>query len=176
MRVSRWVVLLPLGWYALHPLYLTILQWYEWSRSTSVTHLLVTLPLPATVPFPSWFEFTRPLFEHTGGYFAFYSLGRFWQASILSVFVALLWWGMIRLTQVAKLTVFSKEDAYLAFLAALVAGWPRIIVFVPLFVVCTLFFMLFHKMKGTKFTSLLIPLALAALGALASAFLFPLMI
>lgn len=175
MCIPRWVVLLPFGWYVLYPTYLTIVQWYAWSRN-SFTLLLITLPLPVTVPFPSWLAFTRPLFEHTGGYFTLYSLGRFWQPAILSVFAAFLWWGMIRLTQMAKLTVFSKEDAYLAFLAALIVGWPRIIVFVPLFVVCTLFLLFFHKMKGTIPTSLVTPLAVATLGALASAFLFPLVI
>lgn len=175
MRIPRWVLLLPLGWQVFYPATLTVLQWYTWSHN-SFTSLLLTLPLSKEVPFPSWIEFIRPLFEHSGGYFAFYSFGRFWIPAILSVLAALTWWGVLRLTRVVKLTVFSEEDITLALGAALVVGWPRIIVFVPLFVVCTLFFMLFHKMKGTMPTSLFIPLALAALGALASAFLFPLVI
>lgn len=175
MRIPRWVLLLPLGWYALYPAVLTVLQWYTWSRN-SFTSLLLTLPLPKEVPFPSRIEFIRPLFEHSGGYFAFYSFGRFWTPAILSVLAALTWWGVLRLTRVAKLSVFSEEDTTLALIAALIVGWPRIIVFIPLFVVLTLFSTLFHTLRGTAPTSLAIPLVLAACGALVSQFFFPLMI
>lgn len=173
--IPRWVVFLPLGWYVLYPSYLTLAQWYAWSHN-SFTQILLASPLSPNVPFPSWFEFTRPLFEHAGGYFAFYSLGRFWTPAILSVLAALIWWGMLRLTRVAKLTVFSEEDTTLALVAALIVGWPRIIVFVPLVVMFAFFSTLFHTLKGTVSTSLSTALVLAMFGALVSTLVFPLMI
>lgn len=162
-------------WYALHAILLTTLQWRTWSEN-SFTRLLLELPLPREVPLPILLEYARPLLEQAGGYFAFYSLGRFWTPAILSVLAALIWWGMLRLTRVAKLTVFSEEDTTLALVAALIVGWPRIIVFVPLVVVFAFFSTLFHTLKGTVSTSLSTALVLAMFGALVSTLVFPLMI
>lgn len=162
-------------WYALHAALLTVLQWRAWSEN-SFTRLLLELPLPREVPLPILLEYARPLLERAGGYFAFYSFGRFWTPAILAIFAALVWWGMIRLTQIMKPGVFSKEEAMFAFVAALIVGWPRIIIFIPLFAVFALFSALFHAMKGSVPTSLFSPLAFAAFGTLVSLFVFPLVI
>ncbi len=172
LRVAAYLLV---GWYVLYAVLLTVLQWQVWSND-AFTRLLLALPLSSAVPLSFWFELVRPLFERPGGYFAFYSFGRFWMPAVLAVVAALLWCGVIRLTRLARLRVFSKEAELFSFVAALIAGWPRIVVFIPLVIVFALFSALFHKVRGTTPTSLFIPIACAVLSALLSSFAFPLMI
>lgn len=83
------------------------------------------------------------LFGGRLGYFLFYSWGRFWLNAILSVGLSLLFWFFLKLLKKHRERFFREGETELGFLCALMAGWPYLVIFVPLtfvFVVLTSIF------------------------------------
>lgn len=87
---------------------LTVGQYYIWSRN----------------------NFTKPLVNSS--YFLFYSYGRFWLNSLISIGAAFLFYLFLNALKKYKERFFEEGEIKLGFLAALIAGWPNFIVFVPL--------------------------------------------
>lgn len=149
------VILFRLGYAAL----LALGQYYLWSAS-EFTKLLTTTPLGRDVPVPFFLQFlsSTPL-----GYFIFYSYGRFWISLILTLFVAFLFFGFLKLLRRYQERFFREGEVELGLLTALIVGWPNFVIFIPLVflsvVVVSLFRLIFLK---EPYTTLGVPLVLSA--------------
>ncbi|MEK7569137.1 MAG: hypothetical protein AAB497_03420 [Patescibacteria group bacterium] len=112
-------------------IFLTWGQYIVWSKS-EFTKIFLSSPLSPDVPFPSYLEFLRPLFDGAHGYFAFYSFQHFFLSTIALLIVT----GLFYLFLVARARYrsfnFREGDIMLIVLAMLISGWPGVIVLLPI--------------------------------------------
>jgi len=97
---------------------LTGLQYYVWHSS-------------------AFSKFFLPPFQPLS-YFTGYAYHHFWLASILSLVVALAFFGILQLIRKYKQDTISSDEIFLAALACLLVSWPRAIILIPLFFLATL--------------------------------------
>ncbi|PIP29821.1 hypothetical protein COU12_00600 [Candidatus Jorgensenbacteria bacterium CG10_big_fil_rev_8_21_14_0_10_54_38] len=132
-----------------------------WGRHFLNTPLDVTLPIPLVHAFPGFFGGAL-------GYFLFYSWGRFWLGAVLAVGVALLFWWFLRVLKRHNERFFEESETELGFLAALIAGWPQVLIFLAVtflaVVLISIARMLFFK---KSLTTLGLPFLIGACAALA---------
>ncbi|MDO8572279.1 MAG: hypothetical protein Q7S11_00745 [bacterium] len=114
-----------------YSLLLTFGQHAVWQNGTELTKFLVTAPVSTAVPFPSAIEFTRPFFNHSGGYFMFYVLGRFWLRVGILLLVSFAFYAFLRLLRNYRGHFFAEGEMELGLLCALLSGWPGVLVFIP---------------------------------------------
>mgnify|MGYP001571549747 FL=1 len=119
---------------SIHLLYGAVATWGQyivWSKS-EFTKVFLSSALSADVPFPSYLEFLRPLFDGAHGYFAFYSFQHFFLSTIALLVVT----GLFYLVLVARARYrsfnFREGDIMLIVLAMLISGWPGVIVLLPI--------------------------------------------
>lgn len=97
---------------------LTGLQYYVWHSS-------------------AFSKFFLPPFQPLS-YFMGYAYHHFWLAGILSLVVALAFFGVLQLIRKYKPDSISSDEIFLASLACLLVSWPRIIILIPLLFLITL--------------------------------------
>ncbi|MBI4087555.1 MAG: hypothetical protein HY434_01870 [Candidatus Liptonbacteria bacterium] len=123
------MILLALAFYVCYPVLLTAHQYYAW-LGDPLGKTLLNLPLSDNVPAP-WFLKASPFLQSHLGYFLFYSYGRFWLNSILAVAAAALFYFFLQFLRKRQDRFFEAGETEFGFLAALIAGWPAFVVFVP---------------------------------------------
>jgi len=130
------------GAVALHLCYAVFLTWGQyhlWATASDFTRSLLMAPLPSEVPIPAVLEFLRPYLSGTLGYFSYYAFGRFFFNIITLFVVAGVLYGVLKLWNSYKKN-FEAEDLEIFLILMLIAGWPGIMVLVPLgFVAAVLF-------------------------------------
>ena len=146
-----------LGFLLTYPAILSILQWWVWSRDT-FTRTFLALPLSPLVSLPPWLSPIRALFAHAGGYFAFYSFGRFWLHSFIVLACAGLFLLVMRSVSYMKPGSISDQDMSLAFIAGLLAGWPGFPVFLIVFSMSAIIYALYNAVRGHMSFSIAFPL------------------
>lgn len=114
-----------------YDIFLTWGQYFVWSKS-EFTKVFLASPLPKEVPFPTYLEFVRPLFNSAHGYFAFYAFEHFFLSSIALFVVTGLFALFFKIYAQYRPALFQKGDIAIITLAFLIAGWPGAIVLVPL--------------------------------------------
>ncbi|MBI5400878.1 MAG: hypothetical protein HZB12_02080 [Candidatus Yonathbacteria bacterium] len=123
---------LALGLYLLYGVVATWGQYRAWATSSDISRALLASPLTSEVPFPSYLEWTRPLFDHTHGYFWFYSFQHFFLSTIALIIIV----GLFLLFLVVRSRThpinFREGDIMLIVLAMLISGWPGVIVLLPI--------------------------------------------
>lgn len=125
----RTLIRITIGIHITYALFLTAAQYYVWSLDPSRVFLFS--PLGSTTPIP--FVQQLPwLFDQPLGYFILYIGVRFWLPALLSIFIPLLFGYFLRLLEKYKERFFEEGDRELGLLAALIVGWPAVVVFVPL--------------------------------------------
>jgi hypothetical protein len=142
LTTKRLIVFL-LGAGLLFKLLLSGLQYYVW-RASGLGQFL----LP---PYQSW------------GYFIRYSFFHFWLPGLLSLIMAAALYLIFYLLKRRRSEVISAEDLNLAFLLALLAGWPKFVIFLPLFLGLTLISVIIRTIAKKEAASLAWPLILAML-------------
>ncbi len=130
-------------------LFLSWLQYYVWSSSP-----LSRLFLPPTQPI---------------SYFIGYIYIHLWQAVLLSLVVAAVFYGIFRLVRFYNQEAVSLEEAALISLACLLVGWPKLLILIPLFFLLSIFssivnLFIFKNKKIDIFWPLIISLLLALSG------------
>jgi len=123
--------------------FLTGLQYYIWQTSGLGQFLLP--------PYQSW------------EYFARYSFWHFWLPGLLSLIMAAALYLIFYLLKRRRAEVINTEDLNLLFLLALLAGWPKFLIFLPLFLGLTLILVVVRTVAGEKTVSLIWPLISAML-------------
>ncbi|MDO8556970.1 MAG: hypothetical protein Q7R98_00715 [Candidatus Jorgensenbacteria bacterium] len=149
----------------LYALALTVGQYYLWAQSPFSKPLLNT-PLSESLPIPLIKAFPQ-IFNTRIGYFLFYSWGHFWINLVLALFLAWLFYKFLLLLKKHQDRFFEEGEVRLGFVCALVAGWPGIIVFVPLtFIFVVLLSIIRAVTLSERYTTLGVPFLLAAATAL----------
>ncbi|MBI5798912.1 MAG: hypothetical protein HZB10_03195 [Candidatus Yonathbacteria bacterium] len=123
---------IALSLYLLYGAVATWGQYRTWATSSDISRALLEAPLAHEVPFPSYLEWTRPLFDHTHGYFWFYSFQHFFLSTIALIIIV----GLFLLFLVVRSRThpinFREGDIMLIALAMLISGWPGVIVLLPI--------------------------------------------
>ncbi len=102
------------------------------------------------------------------GFFLFYSWGRFWISALLSISGAFLFFSFLKALKKYRERFFEEGEPALGFLAALLVGWPRSIVFVAAVFVCVVAISVFRRVfLKEPLTTLGLPMLLATLFILA---------
>ncbi|MFA6494853.1 MAG: hypothetical protein WC246_00610 [Candidatus Paceibacterota bacterium] len=157
----------------LYAVYMTLAQYAAWGASP-LTKALLAQPLDAQIGETSAVAWIVRLFHLRSGYFTYYVYGRFWLAILLGIGCAIVFWGILALLKKYRSRFFDETELQVGLLAALVVGWPLIVLFVPLVfvmvVLVSLVRMIFFK---EKYTTLGWPMLLAAAGALVLAHIYP---
>lgn len=138
---------ITLGIHIIYGLFLTWGQSYVWANGNAMTEALLNLPLPSQVPFPSFLEWLRPLFEHSHGYFWFYVWGRFWFNIFLLFLTGGVLYSIFRAWKHYR-GGFSDEGPLLLLILMLISGWPGVLVSVTLGFILAVLLFGFHYLKS----------------------------
>lgn len=149
VRILRptWVKNISYGWLVItavniHLLYGIVATWGQyraWATGSDISKALFSAPLSPEVPFPAYLEWTRSLFEHTHGYFAFYSLEHFFLGTIALLIVTGLFYLFLSARARYRSFNFREGDIMLIVLAMLISGWPGVIALLPIGLVFAVF-------------------------------------
>lgn len=125
--VCRYFIFIVLGFRLAYSLFLTLAQYYFWSKDGLTKYLLnfaltPALPVDAIKALP-W------LFDNRLGYFIFYSWGRFWLNLFLTLLIAFVFWRFLKLLKKHKERFFEEGEVELGFLTILISGWPNSLIF-----------------------------------------------
>ncbi len=107
---------------------LTIGQYFIW-KADPFAHLLLSDSLSAL---PKQVTGGLPLFNGQFGYFIYYSLSHFWLDAVWSVILAFVFWFILKGLQKYQSRFFYQGETEIGLIAALVVGWPNLLLFVPL--------------------------------------------
>lgn len=140
----RFLARISVGFYLCYAIISTIGQYYIWKASEFTSSFLQS-PVGDQIisPLMSWFPF---VFKSPFGYFLFYSWGHFWVIALLSIAVAWIFKLYLRTFEKRNERFFYPGEVDLGFLCALVLGWPRVVLFIPVFFLCVLFVSLFRTL------------------------------
>lgn len=148
-----------------YPLLLTSLQWYTWSREP-LSAILLSQPLDQAIPLSFGLEAIRSLFEMPGGYFALYAFNHFWLESILALLVSSILFLLAYMVHRYRQETLSKDEAILLFAVALIAGWPGVLIVIPLVCVVALAHSLYAVLRNGGQTPLTPSLLLGLWGTI----------
>ncbi len=152
-----------------YALLLTVGQYFVW-RADPFGHLLLhgsLSGLPADV--------TGGVAAFNGqlGYFLFYSWSHFWLDAIWSVILAFVFWLILKSLQKHQERFFHPGETEIGLIAALIVGWPDMLIFVPLVfvgvILVSLYRLIFLK---ESYTTLGWPLLLAVILTLIASHFF----
>ena len=137
-RVSwKWLFVFVVVFYFSYGALLSWGQHVRWEGS-EFNRALLKAPLPAEVPLPMFFEWTRAFLQGEGGYFKFYVFGRFLLSSIILFLVTGLFVFVLKLRARYRPINFAENDISAIAIAVLVSGWPGVIVLIPLGFLCAI--------------------------------------
>lgn len=143
----RWIVIGAITLHFLYGIVVTLGQARVWATGSDITKALFSAPLSPEVPFPSYLEWVRPLFEHTHGYFAFYSFQHFFLSTIALFFITGLFALFFKIYSQYRHLNLKEGDIAIIALLFLIAGWPGVIVLVPLGFILAIFLAVFALLK-----------------------------
>jgi hypothetical protein len=134
-------------------LFITWGQYYVWATGNIVSKTFVNSSLPKEVPFSSILEWARPLFENNLGYFLYYVLGRFWLYIFILFFISIFLYFILKFWNKYR-GGFSPDGPLLILILMLIAGWPGILVLIPLSFIFSIFYIIFNLLKGRNSTNI----------------------
>lgn len=141
---------------------LTFLQYRVWATMGEVGKLFLNTSAHSINPGPfmgmlSW------VFDGKLGYFLYYSYGRFWLSTILSIGIAWIFSRVLIALRNYNGRFFEEGEIELGFLMALVVGWPYFVIFIPLVGICVaLFASVRTGIMRETYTTLGLPFIIAA--------------
>lgn len=140
-------------------------QFYLWVGN-DFTRGLLAAPVDARVV-PTLLRLIPNFAENPLGYFLVYSWGRFWLSPLLAIMVALAFYWFLRVLERYQARFFEEGETELGLFAALLAGWPGFVIFLPFVFVSVVLISLIRLVAFKEaYTTLGIPLLLAACVAL----------
>ncbi len=140
------LILIALGLNIFYGLFVSWGQYYVWSTASEVTKFLLTSPLPVEITFPSYLEWTRPLFNNNLGYFLFYIWGRVW----LNIFILFTFSGLMYFvfrTWKFYRGGFLEKGPELMLVLMLISGWMGVLVSLSLGFIFAILFFAFYYLK-----------------------------
>jgi len=130
----------------------TVVQYLLWS-SSAFTDMLLHSKLENT--FTS--RFMNEAFDVEGGYFAFFAFVSIWLELLLAAFLAFVFWLVLKTLRRHNDRFFEDGEVTLGLFAALLSGWPNILLFI--------FFTFFSVVAVSIFRLIFIKEAYTTLGA-----------
>ena len=128
-----------------HGLFLTLVKYYGWSRPNDKTlSYCINSPLSKNTPI---FEWLRPLFENHLGYFLHYVWTNYWMSIFISLFVSGLLYFLFKMWRTYRGN-FLPEGPEILFILMLIAGWPGIVVLIPLGFLVSVIGFFIYQLKG----------------------------
>lgn len=103
----------------------TVVQYFVWSGSDFTERLLHS---PLQGAFTS--GLLARLFDIEGGYFAFFTSISIWLELLLAAFLAFVFWMLLKALRRHNDRFFEEGEVTLGLFAALLAGWPNVLLFV----------------------------------------------
>lgn len=143
------LLFIAIGLNILYGAFLTWGQYYVWSLISDVSRSLLTLPLHAQVPFASYLEWTRFIFNGNHGYFMFYVFGRFWLNIIISFVVAVVLYFIFKVWKLYK-GGFQEKGPLFILILMLISGFPGVLVTVALGLVFSIIFLVVSYYRGNR--------------------------
>ena len=163
-RWSKILIAATTFYYLAYAALATALQYYVWKESGAFTAGLLNSPLDSLVQRITFWGKLPFIANSRLGYFVFYSLERFWLSALLSVACGLVFWLILKGLKKHRERFFEDGEVELGTLAAMMAGWPQFVVFVPfvfaLVVIISIIRLAFFK---EAYTTLGIPMLFAVL-------------
>lgn len=156
-----WLVVTAVSLHLLYGIFATWGQYVVWSKN-EFTKILLSSPLSRDVPFPLFLEWTRPLFDSTNGYFAFYSFQHFFLSTLALLFITGIFVLFFRVYAWYRPTRFKEGDMLIIALAFLIAGYMGSIILVPIAFIIAILFAFFDVFISNKSLAILAPSFLLA--------------
>ncbi|MEK7465428.1 MAG: hypothetical protein AAB631_01470 [Patescibacteria group bacterium] len=125
----RQLALAVIVFHLVYAFFSTVGQYWVW-RASAFTQSFLQFPLDSVVISPLA-DFFAGIFKSKLGYFLFYSWGHFWAFAFLSIAMAWVFRVYLRWLEKRNSRFFYEGEVQLGFLCALVVGWPKIILFIP---------------------------------------------
>lgn len=127
-----------------------VVQYYVWEKHPLK---LTSQPLSANVPvFPF---FRKIFFEGPHGYFLYYAWEHFLLNAFLSLLIAIAFYYFLAFLQKYRGRFFGNGEVLLGTLMTLVAGWPNVLLFVPVALILTVVFSIVRRIVwGEHYTML----------------------
>jgi hypothetical protein len=151
---------------------LTVFQYFIW-KADPFSHLLLSDSLSEL---PKQVTGGLSIFNGQLGYFIYYVISHFWLDAIWSITLAFAFWLILKSLQKYRSRFFYQGETEIGLIAALIVGWPNLLIFVPLVffsvVLISIYRLIFLK---ESYTTIGWPLLLAVILTLLTAhFLGPL--
>lgn len=144
---------------------LTAGQYLVWTQS-EFTRSFLSSSISSSLLTPVFARFFG-LFSSNVSYFFVYAAGRWWLNVIFSLAIAFAFYGFLRLLERHNPRFFEAEEVHLGLLAALLAGWPGVVILLPLLFGSVVLVSLYRIIALREpYTTLGAPLLLAAAAAL----------
>lgn len=165
----KWFIVGAVVFHIFYAIFVTWGQYHIWAISSDFTRALLSAPLPVEAPLPAIFEWARPYFSHSLGYFAYYAFGRFFFNIIVLFTVAGIFYVIFKILHLRQNNNEVQLPELLCVLL-LIVGWPGIAVLVPLgFVVAIIFsigaLIFFRKNQTTLAPAFIVATPITLLGS-----------
>jgi len=157
-----WLAFAVILFEILYALFLTFLQYKAWQGS-SLTRIFIHSPIGQEVPLFGLFKAFNFLRKVKSGYFIYFSFYRFWLTPLLSILASTLFYGFLRLLLLYRSSLLYSYEATLAFLLALLTGWPNFFTFIFLFLILFLLVSIYVFIRGRKTSNIAPALFLACI-------------
>jgi len=150
-----------IGFRLLYAAAATVAQYLLWARDPA-TRAFVESGIGRDTPIaPGLAKF--PFLFGKGGYFLFYSYGRFWLSALVAIFCVLAFWWFLKLLRKWKERFFEEGEITLGALMVALVGWPGFVVFLPFVLVSIILVSLFRlAVLKQELTTMGAPFLLAA--------------
>ncbi|MBI3634160.1 MAG: hypothetical protein HY228_00900 [Candidatus Yonathbacteria bacterium] len=127
----RWLIALAVALHIFYVIFVAWGQYHIWATSSDFTRFLLSAPLPTEAPLPTIFEWARPYFSHSLGYFFYYVFGRFFLSTIVLFTVTGFFYAILKFWY-SRQNNFRADDPEIFCILMLISGWPGIVALVPL--------------------------------------------
>ncbi|MBI4086146.1 MAG: hypothetical protein HY433_02820 [Candidatus Liptonbacteria bacterium] len=143
----------------------TFLQYYVWKKNP-LTEILLVQPLSADVPVPAFIR--NIFFGNPRGYFFYYAWGHFFLNVFLSILSAIAFYYFLVFLRKYRARFFGEGEIVLGTLMAFLAGWPNVVLFVPLALILTVVISVVRSIFWNKnYTTLGLPFLVSGFATLA---------
>jgi len=163
-RWSKILIASTTFYYLAYAALATVVQYYIWKGGGVLTAGLLNSPLDPSVQAITFWGKLPFIANSKLGYLVFYSWGRFWLGALLSIACGLVFWLILKGLKKHRERFFEDGEVELGTLAAMMAGWPQFVVFVPfVFAAIVIFSIIRLAFFKESYTTLGIPVLLAVL-------------
>lgn len=139
-----WLVVAAIALHIFYGAFVTWGQYHVWAIASDFTRSLLSASLPIQAPLPGWLEWSRSFFEHPLGYFAYYVFGRIWFNLVELFVVAGFFYAIFKLWNTYR-GGFLPQGPEILLILFLIAGFPGVLVLVPLSLVAAIVWFVFFS-------------------------------